>query len=238
MANALCQCDERPIGKVTYVQQVDLHGDMPNNGYSTLLFNHDCSIYIQNGAPLGDSSFSSPEYILPVTVAGDKEGFPVYKLHSERKIYCKIDCRQAFEHCILEDTLGAIKWELKPDLKQIGGYECKKAVGLFRGRIYEAWYALDIPIPSGPFKLGGLPGLILDAHSQDEKVRFTFAQLEISPKIQGKIVVPTGKYLNMTYAKFLQKEAEFYDNLVKEYKAKGIEITTYRDDFIEANGNE
>jgi len=45
--------------------------------------------------------------------------------------------------------------------KRFGQYDCRRAIGKFRGREYEVWYTTDIPIPGGPFKLGGLPGLIL-----------------------------------------------------------------------------
>ena len=34
----------------------------------------------------------------------------------------------------------------------------------FRGRDWKVWFSEEIPLPLGPWKLGGLPGLILAAH--------------------------------------------------------------------------
>jgi GLPGLI family protein len=233
----LAQTDSIPFGRVIYLQNVQTQGDFNNNGYSTLLFNNAQSIYIQNGAQKNDTTINNPDYYLPVNISGDKEGFPILKLHNARKIYCKIDCRQAKEDCILSDTFGTTAWELLPERKQFSTYECRKAKGAFRGRIYEVWYTLDIPIPSGPFKLGGLPGLILEAQSTDGQVKFLFSQLEISNRIPGFIVMPHGKNMGMSYKKFIQGELEFCAKLEKEGRAQGIETTVTREVFIELDTN-
>jgi len=233
----LAQKDSLPTGRVVYLQQVDTHGDAQNNGYASLLFNNQSSVYVQHGAPVSDTSFSNPEYAFPVTIIGDKEGFPIYKFHAERRIICKIDCRQSRSHCILSDTFGTIDWVLQPERKRFGIYECRRATGVFRGREYEAWYAVDIPIPSGPFKLGGLPGLILEATSFDGKVKFLFSTLEIGQNTPGIIRLPSGKQMNMSYAEFIIGERVFNGNLVKEWAAKGVEVLTARMEFIELNEN-
>ncbi len=233
----LAQMDSVPTGRVVYLQQVDTHGDAQNNGYASLLFNNQNSVYVQHGAPVSDTSFSNPEYVFPVTIIGDKEGFPIYKFHAERRIVCKIDCRQSRSHCILSDTFGTIDWVLQPERKRFGMFECRRATGVFRGREYEAWYAVDIPIQSGPFKLGGLPGLILEAKSLDGKVKFLFSTLEIGQNTPGIIRLPTGKQMNLSYSDFFQGEMKFMKNLEKEYAAKGLELKVSRDEFIELNEN-
>ena len=53
-----------------------------------------------------------------------------------------------------------IKWTLHKETAIVCGYECTKASADFRGRKWVAWYC-NIPVSEGPWKFGGLPGLIL-----------------------------------------------------------------------------
>ena len=48
----------------------------------------------------------------------------------------------------------------------------------FRGRHWTAWFATDIPVSDGPWKLGGLPGLILEAYDKGHQYTFTAVRLE------------------------------------------------------------
>lgn len=52
-------------------------------------------------------------------------------------------------------------WTISNNVDTICGYECIEAVTRWRGREYIAWFTPDIPIKSGPWKFGGLPGLIM-----------------------------------------------------------------------------
>lgn len=61
------------------------------------------------------------------------------------------------------DTLHPMEWKFESEEKTVGGIPCKRATVRFKGRDYVAWYAPSIPISNGPWKLGGLPGLILEA---------------------------------------------------------------------------
>lgn len=232
--NLNAQADSIPIGRVTYFQQVDVLGDVYKNGYSSLLFNNLNSLYIHNGAPKHDSSYVDANNVFPVSVSGDKEGFPIYKQHAERQVFCKVVCREYYkEHCIVRDTFGNIAWKLYPEHKRFGQYDCRRAIGKFRGREYEVWYTTDIPIPSGPFKLGGLPGLILEATSIDGRVKFLFNGLEISTNISNVIRFPSGKNLNINQDVFEENNDAFNNNLVKEYRAKGIDMSVSRQETIE-----
>lgn len=56
-----------------------------------------------------------------------------------------------------------IHWQLLTRDSIVCGYRCLAAEADFRGRKWIAWYAPEIPISSGPWKLQGLPGLILCA---------------------------------------------------------------------------
>lgn len=78
-----------------------------------------------------------------------------------------------FDYYIFEDDNLPQQWTMVPDsVKTILGYKCRKAVCSYRGRDYEAWYALDLPVNAGPWKFSGLPGLIMSI--QDTKGHYTF----------------------------------------------------------------
>ena len=54
-----------------------------------------------------------------------------------------------------------MQWQLEDERQTICGYQCQKATCHWRGRNFIAWFTSKIPIKSGPWKFGGLPGLIM-----------------------------------------------------------------------------
>jgi hypothetical protein len=65
-------------------------------------------------------------------------------------------------------------WQLIPDsTTTIIGYHCQLAKTNFKGRTWYAWFAEDIPLPEGPWKLIGLPGLTLKAYDENKEYSFT-----------------------------------------------------------------
>lgn len=61
------------------------------------------------------------------------------------------------------EPIGDIQWEIADSTKTVLGYDCVMATAKYHGRDWTAWFAPDIPIQEGPWKLIGLPGLILEA---------------------------------------------------------------------------
>lgn len=71
------------------------------------------------------------------------------------------------DYLLYTEPLPAIDWELEEGERTILGYACRRARCTFRGRNYEAWYAPEIAVSAGPWKFGGLPGLILAIKDDD-----------------------------------------------------------------------
>ena len=71
-----------------------------------------------------------------------------------------------------------IKWTLNDSTLTVAGYLCKTAVCQLHGRKWTVRYAEDIPTTAGPWKLCGLPGLIVEAVSDDGIHRFTLTDLQ------------------------------------------------------------
>ena len=64
---------------------------------------------------------------------------------------------------ILAEEKPKLVWEITKESKKILGYTTYKATTKFRGRNYTAWFTPDLSYNYGPWKLNGLPGLILKA---------------------------------------------------------------------------
>ena len=76
------------------------------------------------------------------------------------------------------DSLHAQQWTMGDSTREVLGYTCQQATADFRGRRWTAWFATDIPVSDGPWKLGGLPGLILEAYDEGQQHVFTAVGLE------------------------------------------------------------
>ena len=109
-----------------------------------------------------------------------------------------------FQKVVVKDTLAVFQWQILSDTKLIGTFKCQKAETDFRGRHYTAWFAPEIPINNGPWKLQGLPGLILEAADSKGYVRFQFVSLTLpfSGNVIYGTVVPTGKQKIMDVDEF------------------------------------
>lgn len=64
-------------------------------------------------------------------------------------------------------------WKLTSDSKIIGNYRCQKAILKKYGRVWMAYFTKEIPLPFGPYKFNGLPGLILEIYDSKKDYIFT-----------------------------------------------------------------
>jgi GLPGLI family protein len=90
------------------------------------------------------------------------------------------------------DSLYPMSWELSGEQKMIDSLRCTKATCTFRGRLYTAWFTTDIPLPFGPWKMGGLPGLVVDLQDNDANLVIRLSGIN---RTAESFVLPT----NVTY---------------------------------------
>lgn len=83
-----------------------------------------------------------------------------------------------FNNYLVEETNPQINWKIANDTMSFSGINCQKATAQFKGRNWIAWFAPDLPFQSGPWKLNGLPGLIIEAYDDKKEVQFLFAGTE------------------------------------------------------------
>lgn len=133
------------------------------------------------------------------------------------------------------------KWNLMSDSKNIYGYDCKKATLDYGGRSWTAWYALDIPIPYGPYKFGGLPGLIVEMYDTDRDFTFEIYGNTVKEKKPLEKLYKTEKSLiiNTDHKKFNRLKYK-YNSLTMGEKSKfrGSSNTNSTLKQLDENGNE
>ncbi len=106
-----------------------------------------------------------------------------------------------------EEPIPEINWTFCDGDTTIVGYACKKAVAEHRGRTWTAWYAIDLPYDNGPWKLQGLPGLIL--YAKESKGEFAFECKGIEKGKDAPIKTDNHKAEKVT--------GKQYNELLKEY---------------------
>ncbi|MGL5318419.1 MAG: GLPGLI family protein [Bacteroidales bacterium] len=111
---------------------------------------------------------------------------------------------------VYEDNIPMAKWNILNDHKTILGYKCQKAKANYRGRNWIVWFAPEIPLSEGPWKLSGLPGLILQA--DDEKNEYNFICVGIKNVIApyDLIVDNKKKTIKTTRTEFLKLFRNLY----------------------------
>jgi len=70
------------------------------------------------------------------------------------------------------EPMVKIDWTLTDDTLTIGGLSCRRATGRLYGKLWTVWYSEEIPSSAGPWKLRGLPGLIVKAEDSEGIHRF------------------------------------------------------------------
>ena len=102
-----------------------------------------------------------------------------------------------------------IVWTLTNDTLTVSGYYCQTATCKFRGVAWTVCYTEEIPSSAGPWRLRGLPGLIVKAESEAH----TFCLTELR-KEASSITAPEHRpdVQRMKYAKLLKHRNEIYGN--------------------------
>jgi GLPGLI family protein len=70
------------------------------------------------------------------------------------------------------------QWKMGAETQTVLGHRCQKATCHWRGRDFVAWFASDIPVKAGPWKFGGLPGLIVKVYDSDRLYDFECVRVE------------------------------------------------------------
>lgn len=124
-----------------------------------------------------------------------------------------------FEQDFHIEPFNEIEWCIVEDsTKLVLGYEYSMAIAEYHGRKWTAWLSPEIPVFDGPWKLRGLPGLILEA--TEEKGHHSFMADGIETTDQPiRPVYDSGKYEKMERVKMLRRLRHYRDNNLSIAKA-------------------
>jgi GLPGLI family protein len=229
--------DTTEIQKQRKEEMALLIGKKVSKFYSYTMFLYDS--IIATGAPVVITttvnnvthSYSNPLYSnYKVTI----NQFKIYKNYSDNKITL-VD--HSLGNYLYEEDIPIQNWKIQHDTAIISGYKCRKATCTFRGRDYEAWFTNEIPVNSGPYKFGGLPGLIVQIG--DTKLHHTFQLIKIE-RTHELIMFEKRDYVKTNredYTKRLRKffldPIEFFDAMFNATSKHPVPSHIWNNDVIE-----
>lgn len=104
---------------------------------------------------------------------------------------------------------AVIEWNIGDETKEILGYKCFIATAHFRGNDWIAWFTPDIPLSLGPWKFGGLPGLILEIYDSDRHYIYEIKGLESGGTFHDVGLIYNRPTKKITLETFLQSSYRY-----------------------------
>ena len=212
----------------------------------TAIYRYECKTTDADGQPVTDSM-----YIAVQTSGGITKSFPydeysrqkkggsriadgylaaqmhmatVFVNHPEGKITSQ-EMLYPYRY-MTDEPLEKQDWTLTDAQDSICGYASLSATAKYHGLTWNVYYTEDVPASIGPWKLGGLPGLITKAtdakgihtftlygfHQEDTPIIFTQFVNWIAPDGHGKFTAQRVDYQKMKASKFLAYKKKVLGN--------------------------
>lgn len=185
-----------------------------------------------NSTPDGEAKFK--EMQRAAVIGGNYDDIPrrdgsMYVVKSMETNTMKVYDSAGTEQYVVEEPIESIEWTLAEDsIKNMLGYDCIMATTDYHGRKWIAWFTPEIPVQSGPWKLAGLPGLILEADADNGVYSFTATGIQNT----DRPIIPVylaDRYEKTTRKDFLKAKRSFLDNPLGQINAKygssGVEVS-------------
>lgn len=128
---------------------------------------------------------------------------------------------------VYAEPLETPQWNIEADTLTVLSYLCQKATCRFRGRDYTAWFTTDVPVSYGPWKLNGLPGLVLKANDSEQHYSFECVGIK---KVQGEypIVFNNEECVKTTGKDFHKAKRKYHEDPIGYFEAtwgKKLEVS-------------
>jgi GLPGLI family protein len=182
-------------GKIIYKSYYPDKKQRNNSVDMTVYFNSNESL-LANIKQLKEPTIKAEETTDGINLTlpyGDSLGGRIYRNIKDSLMITRRPRNSISEAFIVKENWVVINWKIESNTKKIGNYTATLAKGSFRGRDYTVWFTYDIPVLFGPWKLHGLPGLILEAEDSEKMMRFYATEVIIPFGTNEIIKVPTAE---------------------------------------------
>ena len=128
-------------------------------------------------------------------------------------------------------------WHIEKITDKYKGFNVQKAITDFAGRRWIAWFTADIPIPDGPYKFYGLPGLILKLEDTIGSHKFNLTGIKNNiPDYNNYPVVNTrSPQIEISQEKYIEIYKEYRRDPAKDYRIEVMKGNIF--DSLDDNGN-
>ncbi len=103
-----------------------------------------------------------------------------------------------------------LNWKIMQETTKIGEYKVQKAETDFAGRKWTAWFTTDLPYQDGPYKFGGLPGLIVKV--EDEKGEYSFDLMKNYKIADFPTLNQFGNTIKVKRTDYLKQQKKFMED--------------------------
>jgi GLPGLI family protein len=201
-----------------------------------------CSKFYSENNRLRDSIMAVKVQRMDFDFTGVKSGLVHWTLFKDSPSAGKFAVLELLseKYKVIEDV-DLPEWKVVADSsKTVLGYKCQLATINYKGRTWYAWYAEDIPMNNGPWKLCGLPGLILCAYDSGKQFSFEATGMQ---KMHGEAIVSMEKsYKEINRKSFDKIKRRLkvdpvgalnlqYGNRIKVYNADGSPLKSEQRPF-------
>ncbi len=172
---SFAQNQDKVLARVSYSFTHARDTTQRNDPYTEnmlLIIGKNASIYTSYDRILRELNLDKPSSTAPFKPV---TRIDYYYFAKENEFYTR---EKIITEYMAKEVAPKINWKITKDTASFSGVHCQKATTYFKGRNWIAWFAPDLPFQSGPWKLNGLPGLIIDAYDDKGDVKFQFSGID------------------------------------------------------------
>lgn len=182
----------------------------------------------RRGASLSDIIGAQQKQIYPLSV----QYYTIYKNYPQKGVLTHTD-NLGMQYYQSTEPMPTLNWDIRAEQKEIAGYKCQKAVARLYGREWHVWFTADIPFSDGPWKLHGLPGLILEAEDAEGDYRFSCIEIK---QINASILMPKRRYVKCDRETMRREILQFEEDVNTFMQKQGRNVPTQIDDNTSGKG--